>query len=163
MKLNKALVAVLFLTIFFAGTVAVEAGRFGRHHGAPGALGPGLHGLRTIIQLDLSDSQKLQLMNIMEKYDNERETLKESLREANKNLAGILESEQPDEAEIRNALRRAAPIKEELLVMRVKMMAELKTVLTPSQLQLLEKRRVHRFGREKARIAPVSEGASNQE
>lgn len=163
MKINKALVTVLFLTIFFAGTVAVEAGRFGRHHRVPGVLGPGLHDLRTIIQLDLSDSQKLQLMNIIEKYENERESLKESLREANKNLASVLESEQPDEAKIRNALRRAAPIKEELFVMRVKMMAELKTVLTHNQLQLLERRKGHRFGMRKARFGPVPENSSNQE
>jgi Spy/CpxP family protein refolding chaperone len=163
MKLNKALVAVFFLTIFFAGTVAVEAGRFGRHHGVPGVMGPGLHSLKTIIQLDLSDSQRLQLINIIEKYDNERESLKESLREANKNLARVLQSEQPDEAEIRNALRRAAPIREELFVMRVNMMAELKTVLTPNQRQLLEKRKAHRFERTKARVGSVPEDTSNQE
>jgi len=161
MKLNKALVGVLFLTIFFAGTVAVEAGRFGRHHGPPGVMGPGLHGLKTMIQLDLSDSQKLQLMSIIEKYDNEKESLKESLREAKRNLARVLETEQPDEAEIRNALRRAAPIKEELFVMRVKMMAELKTVLTSNQLQLLEERKAHRVGRTKARSGPVPEDTSN--
>lgn len=161
MKLNKVLVSVLFLTIFFAGTVAVEAGRFGRHHGPSGVMGPGLHGLKTMIQLDLSDPQKSQIMSIIEKYDNQRESLKESLREAKRNLARVLQTEQPDEAEIRNALRRAAPIKEELFVMRVKMMAELQTVLTPEQLQLLERRKGHRFGRVKARIGPVPEDTSN--
>ena len=99
----------------------------------------------------------------MEKYDSERGSLKESLREANKNIARVLESDQPDEAEIRNALRRVAPIKEELFVMRVKMMAELKKVLTPKQLQLLERRKGHRLGREKARFGPVPKDTSNQE
>lgn len=162
MKLNKAFIGVLFLTMFFAGTVAVEAGRFGRHHGPAGLRGPRLHGLKTMIQLDLSDSQKLKITSIIEKYDNQRQSLKESLREAKRNLARVLETEQPDEAEIRKALRRSAPIKEELFVMRVKMMAELKTVLTPEQMQLLEKRKAHRKGRPKARVGPpIPEDTSN--
>ena len=86
MKFNKALVGVLFLTIFFTGAVAVEAGRFGRHHHPSGIMGPEFRGLKTIIQLDLSDSQKLKIMSIIEKYENERASLKESLREARKNL-----------------------------------------------------------------------------
>ena len=161
MKFNKALVGVLFLTIYFAGAVAVEAGRFGRHHRPPGIMGPGFHGLQTMIQLDLSDSQQSKILSITEKYENERESLKESLREARRDLARVLETEHPDEDAIRNALRRAAPIREELLVMRVKMMAELKTVLTPEQLQLLQERKAHRIERLKARSGPVPEDTSN--
>jgi len=160
MKFNKALVGVLFLTFFFAGAVALEAGHFGRHHGAPGIMGPGFHGLKTIIQLDLSDSQKLKIMSILKKYENERAGLKESLREARKNLTRVLETEQADEDQIRSALRRAAPIKEELFVMRVKMVAELKTVLTPEQFQLLEQRKAHRIKRLKTPIGPRLEDTS---
>ena len=65
MKFNKALVGVLFLTIFFTGAVAVEAGRFGRHHHPSGIMGPEFRGLKTIIQLDLSDSQKLKIMAVL--------------------------------------------------------------------------------------------------
>jgi Spy/CpxP family protein refolding chaperone len=161
MKLNQALVGVLFLTIFFAGTVAVEAGPFGRHHGPSGIVGPGLHGLKTMIQLDLSDSQKLELRSIIGKYDNKRASLKKSLREARYNLTRVLQTEQADEDQIRSALRRAAPIKEELFIMRVKMVAELKKVLTAEQLQLLEQGKAHRIGRRKARIGPVPESNSN--
>lgn len=161
MKFNKALVGVLFLTIFFTGAVAVEAGRFGRHHDPSGIMGPEFRGLKTIIQLDLSDSQKLKIMSIIEKYENERASLKESLREARKNLTRVLETEQADEDQIRSALRRAEPIREELFVKRVKMAAELKTVLTPEQLQLLEQRKAHRIGRWKARSGPWLKGTSN--
>jgi len=161
MKLNNALVGVLFLTFFFAGAVAVEAGRFGRHHGPPGIMGPGFHGLKTLIQLNLSGPQQSQILSIIEKYENERESLKESLREARRDLARVLEAEQVDEDEIRSALRRAAPVREELLVMRVKMMAELKTVLTTEQLQLLQESKAHRIKGLKARIGPVPKDASN--
>jgi Spy/CpxP family protein refolding chaperone len=161
MKLNKTLVGALFLTIFFAGTVAVEAGRLGRHHGPSGMMGPGFHGLKTMIQLDLSDSQKLEVMSIIEKYDNKRVSLRKSLREARKNLTRVLHTEQADEDQIRSALRRAAPIKEELFVMRVKMVAGLKKVLTPEQLKLLEQGKAHRIARRKARIGLVPEDTSN--
>ncbi len=160
MKFNKALVGVLFLTIFFAGAVAAKAGRFGRHAGPPGIMGPGFHGLKTMIQLNLSESQQSQMLSIIEKYENERESLKESLRQAKRDLARVLGTEKPDEDQIRSALRQAAPIREELLVMRVKMMAELKTVLTPEQLQLLEQRKAHRIEGLKARIGPVPEDSN---
>jgi len=161
MKFNKALVGVLFLTIFFAGAVAVEAGRFGRHQGPPSIMGPGFHGLKTLIQLNLSDPQQSKILSITEKYENERESLRESLREARRDLARVLQAENPDEDQIRSALRRAAPIREELLVMRVKMMAELKTVLTTEQLQLLEERKAHRIKGLKARSGPVPEDTGN--
>jgi Spy/CpxP family protein refolding chaperone len=161
MKVNKVLVVVLFLTIFLAGPVAVEAGRSGRHHGFQGMMGPGFHGLKTLIQLDLSDSQKSEIMSILEKYDNETANLKESLRETRKNLARVLDTDQADENQIRSALRQAAPIKEELIVMRVKMLAELKKVLTPEQLQLLNRGKAHRIDRRKTRSGPVPEHTSN--
>ena len=161
MRVNKVLVVVLFLTIFLVGTVAVEAGRFGRHHGFRGIMGPGFHGLKTMMQLDLSDSQKSEIMSILEKYDNETATLKESLRETRKNLARVLNTEQVDENQVRSALRQAAPIKEELFVMRVKMVAQLKKVLTPEQLQLLNQGKAHRIEGWKTRSGPVPKDTSN--
>ncbi|UCG14328.1 MAG: Spy/CpxP family protein refolding chaperone [Deltaproteobacteria bacterium] len=151
MKFNKALVGVLFLTIVFAGAVAVRADHFGRHHRPHGMTWTGLHGLKTMIQLNLSDAQKSKILSIIEKYENEREGLKRSLREARENCARELETEPFNEAEVRNALRQTAPIKEELLVMRLKMMAELNTVLTPEQNQLLKELRPRRIERLKAR------------
>jgi Spy/CpxP family protein refolding chaperone len=161
MKVNKVLVVVLFLTTFLAGTVAVEAGRFGRHRGFQGMMGPGFHGLKTMIQLDLSDSQKSEIMSILEKYDNKTATLKESLRETRKNLARVLNTEQADENQIRSALRQAAPIKEELFLMRVRMLAQLKKVLTPEQFQLVNQGKAHRLDRWKKRSGPMPEDISN--
>ena len=151
MKFNKALVGVLFLTIVFAGAVVVQAGHFGRHYRPYGMMGPGLRGLKTMIQLNLSDAQKSEIISIIEKYENEGRSLKRSLREARENCARVLETEPFNEAEVRNALRQTAPIREELLVMRLKMMAELKTVLTAEQRRLFKNLRGKRFERLKAR------------
>jgi len=161
MKFNKALAGALFLTFFFASVVAVDAGRFGGHQGAAEMMGPGLHSLKTMIQLNLSEAQQSKILSIIEKYENDRKNLKEDLREARRNLARVLETEQPDEGEIRKALRRAAPIREELLMMRVNMMVELKTALTPEQLQLFKEHKAHGMKRLKARTGPVEEETIN--
>jgi Spy/CpxP family protein refolding chaperone len=162
MKFNKTTVGLLLLTIIFAGAVSVEAGHFGRHHGPYGMMGPGIRGLKTMIQLDLSDSQKSKILSIIETYESERESLKKRLREAREEFTGALESETFNEGEVREALRRRAPIREELQVMRLKMMAELKTVLTAEQRQLFKELRAQRKGRMKARCgARLEEDASN--
>jgi len=49
-----------------------------------------------------------------------------------------LETEPFNEAQVRDALRQTAPIREELLVMRQKLVAELKSVLAPEQRQLFK-------------------------
>ena len=151
MKISKALAGVLFLTIVLSGAVAVEAGHFGRHHGPDSMPGHGIRCLKTMLQLDLSDSQKSKMLSIIEKYENERESLKRSLREARGDFTRVLETETFNEDEVRNALRRTAPITEELQVMRLRMLAELKTVLTPEQRQFFKELRAQRIEKLKAR------------
>jgi Spy/CpxP family protein refolding chaperone len=151
MKISKTLAGLLLLTIVFAGAVVVEAGHFRRHHGPDSMVGPGIRGLKTMLQLDLSDSQKSKMLSIIEKYETERESLKRSLREARGDFTRIFETETFNEDEVRKALRRTAPLKEDLQVMRLKMLAELKTVLTPEQRQLFKELRVQRSERVKAR------------
>jgi len=125
-------------------------------------MGPGIRGLKTMIQLDLSDSQKSKILSIIEKYENERESLKRRLREAREEFTGVLESETFNEGEVREALRRRAPIREELQVMSLKMTAELKTVLTPEQRQLFKELRAQRKGWMRARGgACLEEDGSN--
>ena len=162
MKLTKTLAGLLLMTIVFAGAVSVEAGHFGRHHGHQGMMGPGIRALKTIVQLNLSDSQKSQILSIIDKYENERDSLKRRLREEREEFNRIQKAETFNEIEVRDALRRTAPIKEELQVMRLRMMAELKTVLTPEQRQLFKELRAQRKGWMRARGgACLEEDGSN--
>jgi Spy/CpxP family protein refolding chaperone len=145
---SKALIAVLALTIVAAGAYAVEARHFGRHHGSAGVMGSRIFGLKTLIELNLSDSQKSQIISVIDKYEKEMEIAKNNLREARHNIRRILEAEELNEIDLRNACRLAAPIKEDLLVMGAKMKTELKKILSGEQLQLLEEhkgRRIKRF------------------
>lgn len=139
----------LLITITVAGTV--DARYFGRKHPmAP--VGRGLMGLKTLIALDLADDQKSKIMEIIEKYQDQRQRTKNSLFDAKKTLADALHTEEFNEDAIRNAHRQISSIKEEMLVSRAKMMAEMKTVLTPEQIELLEERRSQRIEKFKNRF-----------
>jgi Spy/CpxP family protein refolding chaperone len=117
-------------------------------------MGPGLAGLKTLIELNLSDSQESVILGIIEKYERDRENTVNSLREARKNLRRALQAIEVNEEKVREAYRQTVPIREELLVMRARMMAELKTVLTAEQRQLLEDRKAQRLQRLKGRLGP---------
>jgi hypothetical protein len=62
MKLTKIFTVTLALTIIFAGVHVAEAMN-GGHRGG------GLFALKTLLELDLSDSQKSQILGIYAKYD----------------------------------------------------------------------------------------------
>lgn len=149
---SKVLIAALALTIVFAGAFAVDAMHFGRHSGLKGVVGSRILGLKTLIQLNLSDSQKSRILSIIEKYENDIESAKNNLREARHNIRAAMQAGEFNENAIRNAHRQAAPIKEELLVLGAKMKAEMKTVLTSEQLQLLEERKAERIERFRDRL-----------
>ncbi|MDH3558502.1 MAG: hypothetical protein OES18_21875, partial [Deltaproteobacteria bacterium] len=80
------------------------------------------------------------------------ESAKNNLREARHNIRAAMQAGEFNENAIRNAHRQAAPIKEELLVLGAKMKAEMKTVLTSEQLQLLEERKAERIERFRDRL-----------
>ena len=77
---SKALIAALALTIVLAGAFAVGAMNFGGHSGLTSVKGSRILGLKTLIQLNLSDSQKSQILSIIEKYENDIESAKNNLR-----------------------------------------------------------------------------------
>ena len=142
---SKVLIAALALTMVLAGAFAVGAMNFGGHSGIKGVKGSRILGLKTLIQLNLSDSQKSRILSIIEKHEKDIESAKNNLREARHNIRAAIQAGEFNENAIRNAHRQAAPIKEELLVMGAKMKAEMKTVLTLKQLQLLEERKAQRI------------------
>ena len=150
-KSKRIGMGLLFLLITFTVASTVDAGYFGRKHSMARA-GGGLMGLKTLIALDLSDDQELKIMEIIEKYQDQRQSTKNILFDARKTLADALQAEEFNEDAIRNAHRQVSSIREEMLVSRAKMMAEMKTVLTPEQIELLKERRSQRIEKLKNRF-----------
>jgi len=137
------LVVGLAVAVVLGGALVAAAGVFPGHH-RRGGLGVGVMGLKTLIELNLSDSQKNQVLEILDRYQQERRDTAERLLDARKDLATAAHAEEFDENDIRRAFRQASSIQEELFVLRTKMMVELKAVLNSEQIELLRDRRSQR-------------------
>ena len=138
MKLrSKQLLSVwigMILILAVASTAA--AGRFGRSSQIP-FTGKGVIGLKTFIELNLTENQKADALNIIDGFEAFRDSKKEAMQEARANMKTVMQAEPFNEEPAREAFRKAMALREDLFVQRAKMMAELKAILTPEQLDLL--------------------------
>ena len=140
-----AILAMICLVASHAGAKSFGPGNFSRNFGG------GLSGLKTFIELNLSETQKSKVLSIIAYYQDKRQSVIENLLGARKDLRNALKSEQFNEDEVRTAYRRVSSIQEDLLVLRVQMRSELKALLTTEQSKLLEEKRERRFERMKNR------------
>ena len=134
MKITKAITGVLVLTTILAIAFSAEAMGSGRYH-----HGGGLFGLKAVLQLNLTDAQRTQILSIFAKYD--IKTAWTNLREARNTLRTSLSqatSEDSIDGIVSAYLTTVAPLQQQLLSMRAKMIYEIKGVLTPEQLQMLQ-------------------------
>ena len=132
MKLNKLLIIALAVTMFFGSTSTILA---------KGGRGPHPMDLtRFIEELDLSEEQKVQVEAIIDKYEDDKDSLVESLKEAREKVSEVIFAEEFNEAAVRAAIGEVSPMMEELVVLHAKIIAELRTVLTPEQIGYLKGR-----------------------
>ena len=127
MKLKNVLIVMVAVSMAFVFAVTAQARPVGKK----------LFGLRNFLELKLSDSQQAEMVNIITKYQDQRESLRSSMMEARNGLQAVLEAEQFNEEQARKAFQKASALREEMFVVRGKMMGELKAVLTPEQVGVL--------------------------
>ena len=147
----KPWTAIIFGVIgMVAIPLFVQAGAFGRpmHRGG----GHGLMGMKTLLELNLSDSQRSELLGIIEKYRGEREKLRDRMRETGKNLRAAMGADEFNESRVREAYRKSSSVREEMFVLRAKMMDDIKKVLTDEQRAKLEEKRKQRIEKMKERV-----------
>jgi len=156
MKSTKAWAVVAAVSMAFALAVAAEARTFGPKRGMKFGLG----GLKGFLELKLSDAQQGEMMNIINKYQTEREGLRDRVIEVRRNLRVVLHAEPFNEGEARKAFREASAMREEMFVLRAKMMTELRAVLTPEQKELIKERRAQRAEKMKQRLETWLENPS---
>jgi len=154
MKSKNVWIAMVAVWMVFASAMAAEARHFRPAFGDR-EIGRDLVGLKALLELKLSDSQQEQMKNIIGKYEDQREVLRDKMMEAGREIRTVLKAETFDEGNARNAFRAAAQVKEELFVLRAKMISELKAVLTPEQLDLVKERRAQKLERKKERFRAV--------
>ncbi len=147
MRTIKTLSMVLVIVMVFSGmAIAGKNGHdrergFMKHHRGFGM------GLRALLSLDLSDAQKTEVANILKKYRDDMRNAADKLAEAKKNMGDLIYADEFNEAEIRKAFQAMSPIKEEFVVLKAKIVSEIKPVLTPEQVETLKERKAK--GKEK--------------
>ena len=156
MKSTKAWAVVAAVSMAFAIAFAAEARPFGPKRGMK--IGSG--GLKGFLELNLSEAQQGEMMNIINKYQPENEGLRNRMMEARRNLRAVLRAESFNEGEARKAFREASATREEMFVLRAKIMTELEAVLTPEQKELIKERRGQRAEKMKERLETWLENPS---
>ena len=144
MKSRNALTGILVALVVFASAISAEARPFGPAFGNPDS-GGALAALQTFLALKLTEAQQEQMQGIIAKYQGQDKELRAKLLETRRNNWKVLSGAPFNEATARTAFKDASAIREDMFILRAKMMAELKSVLTPEQVNLLKERRAERF------------------
>ena len=146
MKSRNALTGILSALVVVAFAISAEARPFGPAFGDPGS-GSALAALQTFLALKLNNAQQDQMQGILSRYQAQEGELRAKMRETRRDNWKALNATQFDEATARAAFEKASSIREEMFILRAKMMVELKSVLTPEQVNLLKERRAERMRR----------------
>jgi Spy/CpxP family protein refolding chaperone len=124
MAISKNLKLTTFTILVIICLVASHAGAksfgLGNHFRN---FGGGFAELKTFIELNLSETQKTEVLRITDKYQDKRLSTGEKLREARENLRNAMESEQFNENGVRTAYRGVSSIQADLLVLGVLMIS----------------------------------------
>ena len=150
MRSRTVVVAAFVLAIVFAvSSVAIARGH-GRSGGGycdgqgfagPGSGGPGLE---AVMGLNLSDSQRDQALKVTEIYQIDRIKARGELIKDRNNLRTALQADKFNEQDVRKAYKKLSSMREDRLIARAKMMTEMKAILTPEQVKLLDERTAER-------------------
>lgn len=151
--------AVILAVVFAVSSAALAKGYWrggggyctGQRFAGPDGQGFGGPGAGAILGLDLSDSQRDQVLKIMETYQIEGIKTKGALIKERENLRRALRAETVNEQDVRQAYKRLSSLREDRLVARVKMQAEMRAILTPEQVKLLDERAAESFDRPEPR------------
>ena len=142
MKTYKFMIVACCLVILIGGVMIIKANAFGPHH--PGG---GFPGLRVLMELDLSDAQKSEVRAIISKYREDGKEIRGQLREAREMTMDVMHDEPFVEEKVRQAFQQVSPLLEEGMVMRARLMAEIRSLLNPDQLESLKEKRIEMSGK----------------
>lgn len=108
-----------------------ESGQVPKRKGHHGPLG-------FLSKLNLTNDQKHKVALILKDHRQEAKETMNNLRTARKNLFAAVNSQEYNEAAVRQAAKDVARWQEEMAVHRAKVMSEVRKVLTPEQISQIE-------------------------
>jgi Spy/CpxP family protein refolding chaperone len=94
-----------------------------------------------MMELNLTEPQKGQIGEILKKYQAQQEDASKKMQEVRDTLEQVLTASEFNEANIRQACEQAAPAVQDIIVLKAKVMSEIRGVLTPDQIKILEETR----------------------
>ena len=146
MRSRTIVIAAFVLAIVFAVSSVAMARGFGK---SDKNYRSG-QGLRIVMELNLSDSQRDQAIKIMETHQIDRVKARGDLIKDRDNLRKALQADKVNEQGVRKAYKKLSSVREDRLIARTKMMTEMKAILTPEQVKLLDERTAERSDRMKS-------------
>lgn len=137
-KVHVVLLAVA-LILSSLGTARAFCGDFGGHRGG----GPGMHGgfMRMLDRLDLTDDQESQVAAILKHHRDEIGNAAGGMDDAQKAMVNAAMTQPRSEEAVKQAATKMGDAMAQFLVLRSSIMSEIEQVLTPDQLQKMEKMR----------------------
>ena len=120
-----------------------------------GALGLQGKFVQALVDLKATPEQRAQIATILKGYRPEAQPLVDKAIAARKAVAGKLHAEPYDEAAVRQAVRDAAAVAEDLAVLHGRVIQDVRAVLTPDQREVLKKLRGDVTGELEGRVGLV--------
>ncbi len=156
---HKGFVALVFLTAVAVGGTIVSGNAWANRGGDGGGWcagegrdggwkGHDQQGHRLAKELGLSKEQTEQVKAIFLKHRDEIAPLRKEMMSERRELRNLIQSEKPDEAAIREQVKKISATGGDLAVRWAKMSQEVRTVLTPEQIkkfQALQEKRDRRI------------------
>jgi Spy/CpxP family protein refolding chaperone len=139
--LHKGFAALVLLAAVAVGATMVPGNAWADHGGRcccsgrdGGWMGHGQQGDRLAKALDLSKEQTEQVKAIFKKHRDATAPLRKEMMTGRRELRTLIRSDKPDEAAIREQVRKIAATGGELAVRWAKVSQEVRAVLTPEQI-----------------------------
>ena len=144
--LHKGFTALVLLTAVAVGATLVSGNAWADRGGDRGGrcacsdrdggwMGHGPQGDRLAKALDLSKEQTEQVKAIFRKHRDEDAPLRKEMVSGRRELRKLIQSDKPDEEAIRAQVKKIAATGGDLAVRWAKVSQEVRTVLTPEQIQ----------------------------
>jgi Spy/CpxP family protein refolding chaperone len=138
-------IVVIIGTLILTATLLATGGNFskclsgfGMHRGMHG----GMRGMNMFMDLNLSDAQKDQVQAIITKYQDQIENMgDEPCQTMRETMFNEIFAEEFNEEKVREAFRESSEAREDMVVQKAKMIAEINTILDPEQVELLKERK----------------------
>jgi periplasmic protein CpxP/Spy len=136
-RVRKIVVTAGIVAVMAGGAVAIFAqGGPGRGAGALGPGGPGGRGFAAgfaLGQLDLSDAQKQQVRDIMQRHRQQSQPVMDRLQQAMQAQRAAINAVPVNEAAVRQAAAALAAVEADMAVDQARMHADIFSILTVEQ------------------------------